>query len=121
MNKDKSGIWGEVFAARYLRDNGFEIITANYFTRMGEIDLIAREGNFICFIEVKTRNESSLLRPYEAVDEHKMRRLTLTAKSFLSMSKYELQPRFDVVEVFLDDDFKLKNINYIKNAFESEL
>ncbi len=121
MIKDKAGIWGEVFAARYLRDNGFNIITSNYYTRMGEIDLIAREGSYLCFIEVKTRNENSVLRPFEAVDESKISRITLTAKSFIAMSKYDLQPRFDVVEVFLNDSFALVNINYIRNAFESEM
>ena len=121
MNKDKSGIWGEVFAARYLRDNGFKILTANYYTRMGEIDLIAREGDCICFIEVKTRKENSFLPAWEAVDEPKIRRLTLTAKSFIAVSKLSLQPRFDVVEVYLNESLKPVSINYIRNAFESEM
>ena len=45
MEINKTGVWGEVYAARYLRDNGFKIITANYRTRHGEIDIIASKGS----------------------------------------------------------------------------
>lgn len=121
MIKEKSGIWGEIFAARYLRDNGMKIISSNYYTRFGEIDLIASEGGYLCFIEVKTRNVNTAVRPYEAVDANKIRRITLTAKSFIAMSKYDLQPRFDVIEVLLNDSLALASINYIRNAFESEM
>lgn len=122
MERDKSGIWGEIFAARYLRDNGCEMLTANYsVSRMGEIDLIARDGEYICFVEVKTRSTDTLHRPLEAVDENKMHRIILTSNAYMTASKSTLQPRFDVAEVWLEDDYSLSRINYIKNAFESDV
>lgn len=121
MERDKSGIWGEIYAARYLRDNGCDLLTANYSVRMGEIDLIACEGGFICFVEVKTRSTNTLHRPLEAVDESKKHRIILTASTYMAASKCTLQPRFDVAEVWLEDDYSLSRINYIKNAFESDV
>lgn len=50
MKINKSGVWGEIFAARYLRDNGYRIITANFRSRLGEIDIIAQKGNYMCFV-----------------------------------------------------------------------
>lgn len=117
MIKNKVGVWGEVYAARYLRDNKFKIISANYVCRFGELDLVAVKDGILCFIEVKTRNESTLTRPMEAVDEDKRERLKMTSKSFLNYSRLSGEMRFDVVEVYLDDNFKMTGINYIENAF----
>lgn len=58
-----TGMWGEVFAARYLRDNGYEILSANYRTRLGEIDLVASDGIHIVFAEVKTRKDGVIAPP----------------------------------------------------------
>lgn len=117
MIKNKVGAWGEVYAARYLRDNGFKIITANYVCRFGELDLVASKKGILSFIEVKTRNESTEIRPMEAVDDGKQERVRMAAKSFLSYTKMSGEMRFDVIEVYLDDNFKMTGINYIENAF----
>lgn len=58
MNKAVTGKLGELAAGRYLRENGYEIITANYRCRLGEIDIIAKQNKYICFVEVKTRSEN---------------------------------------------------------------
>ncbi len=117
MIKNKVGVWGEIFAARYLRDNGFKILTSNYVCRFGELDLVAEKRGVICFVEVKTRNVKTDIRPMEAVDEGKRERLEMAAKSFLSYTKTEGEMRFDVCEVYLDDNNKLSGINYMENAF----
>lgn len=117
MIKNRVGVWGEIFCARFLRDNGYKILTSNYYCRFGELDLVAEKDGIICFTEVKTRNESAQVRPMEAVDEGKRERLTMAAKSFLRYTKLNGEMRFDVCEVFLDDNNSLKSINYIKNAF----
>lgn len=117
MIKNKTGAWGEVYAARYLRDNKYKIISTNYSCRFGEIDIIAFDGKVLCFVEVKTRDKDTLHRPMEAVDEGKQQRLEQTAKSFISYTKYTNETRFDVCEVWLDDEYNLTDINYIKNAF----
>ena len=117
MIRNKSGVWGETYTARYLRDNGYKIVTANYYCRFGELDIVASKGGVIAFVEVKTRNKNTAIRPMEAVDEGKQERLRMTAKSFLALTKKEGEIRFDVSEVYLDDGMNLSGINYIKNAF----
>ncbi|MBR6360452.1 MAG: YraN family protein [Clostridia bacterium] len=117
MIKNKSGVWGELFTARYLRDNGFKIITSNYSCRFGEIDLIAMKDDILCFVEVKTRAQDTLNRPMEAVDEDKQNKMRMTADSFLSYSKLKNAVRFDVCEVWLDEESKPVKLNYITGAF----
>ena len=117
MIRNKTGVWGEIFASRYLRDRGYEILSTNYVCRFGEIDVIGHKDGVICFVEVKTRNEKTTVRPVEAVDEGKEERLRLTSRNFMAFTKTDAQPRFDVCEVYLDDNNKPVNINYIENAF----
>ena len=117
MIKNEVGAWGEVYAARYLRDNGFNILSANYVCRFGELDLVAEKNDIISFVEVKTRNEKTDVRPMEAVDDGKQERLRMAAKSFLNYAKLRGEMKFDVIEVYIDDNFKMTGINYIENAF----
>lgn len=117
MKINKSGVWGEIFAARYLRDNGYKIVTGNFRSRLGEIDIIAQKGKYICFVEVKTRGQNSLYEAKEAVDLSKQAKLAATAKLFMKTYPSGKQPRFDVCEVYLDDKFKPLKTNYIENAF----
>lgn len=117
MIKNKTGAWGETYAARYLRDNGYKILSANYVCRFGELDLVAEKSGTVCFVEVKTRNQNTEIRPMEAVDAGKRQRLEMTAKSYLSYAKMICTTRFDVCEVFVDDNDALVRINYIENAF----
>ena len=117
MIRNKTGVWGEIFTSRYLRDRGYSILSSNYVCRFGEADIIAQKGDTVCFVEVKTRNEKTEIRPMEAVDAGKMGRLRMTAKYFLSFTKIEAQARFDVCEVYVDGSNRLVDINYIENAF----
>ncbi len=117
MITNKTGVWGEIYAARYLRDNGYNILSSNFVSRFGELDIVACKKGMFCFVEVKTRNENSSVRPMEAVDEGKRQRVEMAAKSFLNFTKLEGEMRFDVCEVYVDDNNALININYIKNAF----
>ena len=117
MIKNKTGAWGETYAARYLRDNGYNIMSANYVCRFGELDIVAEKGGVICFVEVKTRNSKTDTRPMEAVDREKQQKLKMAAKSFLSYAKIISATRFDVCEVYVDDNNLLVRINYIKEAF----
>ncbi len=115
----KVGAWGEIHAARFMRDKGYDIISANYHARFGEIDLICSDGKYLIFTEVKSRTQTVYADAMEYVDETKQGKILLTAELFISKSGMELQPRFDVIEVYLDKD-KLnepRRINHIKNAF----
>lgn len=117
MIKNKSGVWGELYTARYLRDSGYRIITSGYSCRFGEIDIVAMKGDILCFVEVKTRDEQTSSRPMEAVDTEKQEKIRLAAESFISYSKLRNDTRFDVCEVWLGKDFALTKLNYIENAF----
>lgn len=117
MDTALTGAYGEVVTGRYLRDNGFEILAANYRTRLGEIDIIAADRRYILFVEVKTRAEDGMTRAADAVDYAKQKRIVATANSYLSKNKISLQPRFDVAEVYVDG-LEVKEFNYIENAYE---
>ena len=110
-----SGAAGEVLAARFLRDKGYEIAAVNFHSRFGEIDIIARNAHYIVFVEVKTRDGNSLYAPREAVTVSK------TAALYLQTHASDLQPRFDVVEVYTQKAQPMAacEIDHIQGAFEA--
>lgn len=116
--KRKTGDRGERAVVRFLKRRFYSIIERNFSCRWGELDIIARRGRYICFIEVKTRGENSFGRPADAVDKFKQSKIIKAAYFFLKQSgEYSsCMPRFDVAEVYIIDD-KIK-INYIDNAFD---
>ena len=108
---------GEREAARYLRRRGMRVVMRGYRTPWGEIDLIARDGDFLVFIEVKTRRRGV---PAEAVTPEKQRRLTLAALRFLRRRNLlEQRCRFDVVAVIWPDDDRPPQIEHFRDAFEA--
>ncbi len=108
---------GERAAARYLRREGMRILARGYRTLWGEIDLVAREGDFLVFIEVKTRRTGD---PAEAVTPEKQRRLTLAALHFLRVRNLlEQRCRFDVVAIVWADDRRPPEVEHIRGAFRS--
>lgn len=115
---DRGG-YGELCAARWMRKKKWTILAANFHSRFGEIDLIAEDGHSLVFVEVKTRDVSSIAAPREFVDLRKQRRLAKTAAYYLCCHPTELQPRFDVIEVWTKQG-RLLELNHIKNAFELE-
>ncbi len=89
----------------------------NYKTRIGEIDIIARDGNAIVFIEVKTRESIEYGLPFEAVNSFKRRKIANTALLYLKRFKEEMPPcRFDVVSIYYEQD--KPGLELIKDAFE---
>lgn len=110
---------GEDFAVSYLENNGYEIICRNYHSRFGEIDIIAKNENYIVFIEVKTRNLKTKFTAVEAVDMFKQKKIIKTAMIYLQENCIKLQPRFDVVLILFDKSFdNIYKIDQIENAFE---
>ncbi len=116
MNDRKHiGDVGEERALEFLLQKGYEFVSSNYHSRYGEIDIIAKNGEYIVFAEVKTRKTGSLATPSEFVDFRKQKRIITTAKIYLSENPTELQPRFDVIEVtYMGNEFE---IEHIENAF----
>lgn len=115
MSTVSTGKMGEELAARYLESNGYVILKRNYRAAGGEIDIIAKKGDHLAFVEVKTRKNRRFGLPADAVDFHKQQKIIRTASAFLvSYTKYE-DASFDVCEIYTDDRY----INYIEAAFET--
>ena len=114
--KRMKGDTGEAYTCKRLKRKFYKILDTNYSCRFGEIDIIARKGKYICFVEVKTRSTNAVERPVAAVDYNKQRRILTTAQHYLMAHPTNLQPRFDVAEVITDSG-TVKEFNYIENAF----
>ena len=112
-----TGKKGEALAARFLKNEGYEIVSQNYRTPLGEIDIIALEGETLVFVEVKTRTGSDFGTPQAAVDFKKQSKITRVALSYLGNLKSDPGLcRFDVVAV--QKNFKGYHVELIRNAFE---
>ncbi len=112
------GGYGEIIASRYLRKHGYFIVSANYSCRLGEIDLIAEDKKYICFVEVKTRSENMKYAPSDAVDIAKRTKIIATSQFFLKDYKLNRQPRYDIIEVYFENG-EPSRVNHIENAFDS--
>ena len=95
-----SGAWGEALAAEYLRKKKYKIEAVGYHCRFGEIDLIASDRKYLVFVEVKLRKSPDFARAREYVNRAKQDRIRMTASMYLSQYPTELQPRFDVIEIY---------------------
>lgn len=113
-----AGRAGEEKAARYLRRRGWRIAARNFRTRWGEIDLVAEKGGVRAFVEVKTRADSRFAEAREAVTPAKQRRLIASAEAYLAAHPGELQPRFDVIEVYGAAGLPARIVHW-ENAFEA--
>jgi len=118
MDARSLGKFGEERCARYLRLRGYRIREMNFSCRHGEIDIIAQRGAYIVFVEVKLRKSAVFAEAREFVSLSKQRRIITTAQFWLAANECELQPRFDVMEVYAPDGAAGKiSINHIENAF----
>ena len=114
------GAWGEQIAASYLRFRFYRILEKGYRCRFGEIDIIARRGKYIVFVEVKLRKSDKFAKAMEFVDPKKQDRILTTASLYLQSHPTKLQPRFDVIEIYAPDgmDTKKPTIHHLEGAFE---
>lgn len=117
MTSQESGKKGEAVAALYYIKQGYQLLDHNFKTRMGELDLVLKNGQQIVIAEVKTRSEVCKYRPSEAVNYAKRKRIVLAAKRYLQLNGYyEHSIRFDVVEVFVKSEGGFA-VHCIKDAF----
>lgn len=115
MNKRKIGSAYEQLAITYLIQKGYKIIEHNYYTRFGEIDIIAMDDQTYVFVEVKYRTNNHKGQPYEAVTPVKQQRLMKTAVAYCKKYKrFNHCLRFDIIDI-LD-----KEISHYINAFEMD-
>lgn len=122
IDKKLFGKFGEDAAAKYLVRRFYKIVERNYRKRSAEVDIIAKKGGVLCFVEVKTRSSCAFGTPKEAVDFKKQQKIILGAQNYLLENGWDGEVRFDVAEVYAgksEKGFAVKKINYIKNAFEA--
>ena len=112
MNTRKVGQRGEDVAVEYLKLHGYVILSRNFNCHFGEIDVVAWDGEYVAFVEVKSRSDTSFGLPREAVDWRKQKTIVKCAEYWLYKNKRVGVPvRFDVVEVLSGE------VNHIVDAF----
>jgi len=112
---------GEAAAARFLERHGLVILARNLRCRLGEIDLLARDGPTLVFVEVKARRGLLGDPPEAAVDARKRARLTRLALRYLAARRLgERSCRFDVVGVSLDEAGGVIGVRHLRHAFDFE-
>ena len=117
MKSNLIGAYGEHLAAKFLREDKYNIKAANFKTYNGEIDLIAEKDGVICFVEVKTRQIGGMTAPADAVNVHKQENIKSAASVYINKwADDTLQIRYDIIEVFVQGK-ELQKLNHIKNAF----
>ena len=110
INTHAIGITGETLAEKYLKENNYKILARNYQTKIGEIDLIAKEEDFIVFVEVKQRASLKYGYPREAVTPYKQNKIRQTALCYLKQHNIvDSKVRFDCIEILVDQITHLKN------------
>ncbi len=117
LQKREFGREGEEEAVRFLRSKGYRILERNFRLPFGEIDIVASEGDFIVFVEVKTRKDAGIAVPQMAVNSRKQRQITKAALGYLQRKRIvDRSCRFDVVAITCGPGGR--NFELIKNAFE---
>jgi putative endonuclease len=120
MNKRIQGARYEELAGEYLRQQGFRIVCVNFRCRIAEIDLVAREGKYLVFVEVKLRKNGNFAQAMEYVNRRKQDRIRITASIYLSDHPTDLQPRFDVIEIYspVETAIAAPQIYHLEDAFQ---
>jgi len=119
MKRKTTGAIGEKLAAEFLAKRGYEITETNYRCKEGEVDIIAKDGNFLVFVEVRTKNSRLFGTPEESVTARKKEHLKSVAEYYLeNHDNLPPQWRIDFVAIELDGKGKLSRIEVIKDAVE---
>lgn len=114
------GRWGEALAAAYLEKKHYALVAVGFSCRYGEIDLIVKNRQYIVFVEVKLRKSADFAAAAEFVDPNKQARIRTTAELWLAQNETDLQPRFDVVEIYAPKGLQTvrPKINHLEDAFQ---
>ncbi len=120
MSTRETGAKGEEFAADTLKKRGLKILCRNYYTRYGEIDIIAEDKDCIAFVEVRCRKAGAIVDPAQSVTPSKQQKIIKSAVQYLLEHPSALQPRFDVFEIETERSgpFRVRSFRYIIQAYE---
>lgn len=114
MKAKDIGNFAEDLAVKFLLDKGYEIIERNFFKPFGEIDIIAKDRDYLVFVEVKARKNVNFGFPREFVNKSKIKKIQDVAQIYMiEKNLFEIKIRFDVIEIIFDDN----KITHIENAF----
>lgn len=118
LSRPETGLAGELLAAQWLRKRGRKVLYRNHRSPFGgEVDIVARHGQILTFVEVKTRSRDDLGRPADAVNEQKRQLIRRGAQDWLRLlNRPQVKFRFDVVEVYLIPG-ELPRLHVQENAF----
>ena len=112
------GNLGEDIACKFILNKGYEIVERNFYCRQGEIDIIAKDNEFLVFIEVKTRKNENYGRAIDAITFYKKKHFINSIEYYLYKNRIKNIPiRIDVIEVYEKSQNKFF-INHVKNAIE---
>ena len=115
MQKNIYGKRSEIIATDYLKKKGYKILETNYKNNVGEIDIIAKDKDYIVFVEVKARMSQAFGHPFEAIDEIKQQKIHAVASLYLVKNhKYGTNCRFDAISIL---GLENPEITHIVDAF----
>jgi len=109
------GKQGEEIAVKYLIDKGYEVLERNWHNVHKEIDIIAKDGEDLVIVEVKTRQSNENGDPDMAVTKHKQRMLIAAANAYIFKNRLDISTRFDIISIVLKGDNPI--IDHIEDAF----
>ena len=116
MTKDELGNWGEEYSVIYLQKKGYEVVERNYRFQKNEIDIIAKFGNNLIIVEVKTRQTAEIGEPWRAVTKSKQKQIIKVANQYVQAKQVDLDVRFDIVSI-VHNSYRTE-IDHIEGAFD---
>lgn len=111
----ETGKIGEEIAKKYLEEKGYKIIEQNYKTKYAEIDLVAKKGNELIFVEVRTKKGENFGTPEETINSKKKRKLWGNAKAYTVWNKWQGPYRVDAICIILRYDNSIERLNHYEN------
>ena len=118
-SRTRLGTWGEGLAGRFLQNKGYRILATNYRSSYGEVDIVARDGEELVFIEVRTRRGGSFGAPEESLSKAKIRRLLNTCQEYVQRTAEEdTEWRVDLVCIYLGPGHQVQRIQHLPHAVQ---
>ena len=115
MDSASVGKLGENIAQEYLKKKGCDIISRNYRTKYGEIDLIVRKNNILIFVEVRSKTGEQFGTPEDTINKIKMSKIKRNAMAYISRKKWQDQYRIDAICIILNQDSSIKRLDHYEN------
>jgi putative endonuclease len=112
----ETGRLGEEIARKHLEQKGYKIIEQNYKTKYGEIDLIARKGKELIFVEVRTKKGENYGLPEDTINKKKLKKIWLNTKAYMAIKKWRGLSRIDAICVVLKEDNSIKRLDHYENV-----